>query len=324
MKAMARTCLVLVLVLVTLSAYLRLAHSGVGCPDWPDCYGRIGQVQQSSEISSAEDAYGKLVDESGRSMAWATPTHRLVASVLGLLVLALFVVSLKKKRHRIICGLLLGLTAYLAILGIRSGGLHDPAVVMGNLLGGFSMVGLLGWVAFAESTRGEGAPAVSMLAALACLALCVQIFLGGLTSANFAALSCRTLPDCHGGWWPGPALAQALDLGQPHEVTPAGKAVGGAERIAVHRAHRLAALLNLVIAAVAATVAFVVSPRFRMVAGIAFTLVGLEVLVGAWIVTADVPIGLALAHNAIAALALLAWLKLLSLSVPRIEPQDPV
>lgn len=317
MKGLAWTCLALVIVLVTLSAYLRLAHSGVGCADWPDCYGRIGPIQEVSTIGSAADAYRKLVDESGRSLAWATPLHRLVASVLGLLVLALFVVSLATRRHRLICGVLLLLTTYLAVLGIRSGSLHDPAVVMGNLLGGFAMVGFLGWLAIAESTRGHGAPAVAVFTSLAGLALCGQIFLGGLTSANFAALSCRTLPDCHGGWWPGPALAQALDLSRLHQLGPAGKAVGGEERMAVHRAHRLGAALTLALAAVAAVVAFVAGARFRIAAVIALALVGLEVLIGVLAIVADIPVGLALAHNTLAALALLAWLKLLALSLPR-------
>jgi heme A synthase len=162
--------------------------------------------------------------------------------------------------QRLLGTALLGLTVYLAILGIRSGGLHDPAVVMGNLAGGFCLLGLLGWLVFSFGSRGHPPRRVALLATVAGLLLCAQILLGGLTSANFAATSCRTLPDCHGGWWPGPALAVAMDLTRTHEVTASGQAVGGEERIAIHRAHRLGAAAVLLAATLAAVVAFMANP----------------------------------------------------------------
>ncbi|MDT8321162.1 MAG: COX15/CtaA family protein, partial [Xanthomonadales bacterium] len=210
MRTLAIVSLLLTLLLVSLSAYLRLAHSGIGCADWPACYGDIGAAPADAPPLRAEDAYQRLIDESGRALAWTTPLHRLVASVLGLLVVALFVNALRLRRQRLLSAVLLGLTVYLAVLGIRSGSLHDPAVVMGNLAGGFAMVGLLGWLVFSTGTRGRAPRRVSVVAALTGAVLCLQILLGGLTSANFAATSCQTLPDCHGGWWPGPALAVAL------------------------------------------------------------------------------------------------------------------
>ncbi len=206
MKALAVIALLLVVMLVSLSAYLRLAHSGIGCADWPACYGRIGEVPVVAAPMSTEDAYQKLVDESGKALAWATPLHRLVASVLGLLVVFMMLVALRQKKQRLLCFLLLALTVYLAVLGIRSGSLHDPAVVMGNLAGGFAMLGLLGWLVFSTGSRGHPPARVAALTTLAVVALCLQILLGGFTSANFAATSCQTLPDCHGSWWPGPAL----------------------------------------------------------------------------------------------------------------------
>jgi heme a synthase len=315
-KALAGISLLLVIVLVSLSAYLRLAHSGIGCADWPECYGRIGLPSAAALPSSPEDAYRKLVDESGRSLAWATPLHRLVASVLGLCMVFLFAVSLKLKRHRLLCAALLGLTVWLAVLGLRSGSLHDPAVVMGNLAGGFCMLGLLGWLVFSSGSRGHPPVRVAVTAGLAVVLLCLQILLGGLTSANFAALSCRTLPDCHGGWWPGPALATALDLTREHEVTSAGQAVGGEERIAIHRAHRLGALAVLAAAILAALLAFGANARFRPVAGIIITLATAEVLLGAAAILTGIPIILAVSHNWLAALLLLALLKLLALSTP--------
>jgi len=145
--------LLLVILLVSLSAYLRLAHSGIGCADWPECYGHIGDTTAVSQPDTSENAYQRMVEQANKPLAWATPLHRLVASVLGLLILFLAFISLRRKKQRIIALALLGLTIFLAVLGIRSGSLHSPAVVMGNLLGGFSMLGLLGWMVFSPGSK---------------------------------------------------------------------------------------------------------------------------------------------------------------------------
>jgi cytochrome c oxidase assembly protein subunit 15 len=321
MRALAFASLLLVILLVSLSAYLRLAHSGIGCADWPACYGRIGAPPEVELPMTGADAYRKLVDESGRAMSWATPTHRLVASVLGLLVAAMAFLALKQRRNRLLCFGLLALTVYLAVLGIRSGSLHDPYVVMGNLAGGFAMLGLLGWLYFKMGSRGYLPRRVAVFAGLAVLALCLQILLGGFTSANFAATSCQTLPDCHGGWWPGAALTAALDLSREHQVTSAGQAVGGEERLAIHRAHRLGAIATLAVTLLAAVLAFFGNVRFRPAALLIFLLVIAEFGVGLASVVTGIPIVLAVAHNFIAGLLLLALLKLLALSTSTVRTE---
>jgi len=314
MKVVVAISLALVLVLAALSAYLRLAHSGIGCADWPACYGQIG-VPPASDLSlSPEDAYRKLVDESSKTLAWATPLHRLVASVLGLLVLFLFYLSLRQKRHRLISAALLALTVYLAVLGIRSGSLHDPAVIMGNLAGGFAMLGLFGWLLFSMGTQRHPCRRVAILSVAAIASLVIQILLGGLTSANFAALACTDLTACQGGWWPGPSLATALDLSREHNVAASGQVIFGPEQIAIHRAHRLGAILTVILAASAAIAAFLGGARTRPVAVVILMLTVAELIVGVAAVVGDIPMLLALSHNVLAALLLLSLLRLLSLS----------
>ncbi|MEJ8569351.1 COX15/CtaA family protein [Elongatibacter sediminis] len=317
MKTLAGFSLILVIVLVSLSAYLRLAHSGIGCADWPACYGLIGTPAAGADpaglpsAAQAGSAYRNLLERSGESMAWATPLHRLVASVLGLAIVFLNMLAWRQGRHRVIALILLGLTVWLALLGIRSGSLHDPAVVMGNLAGGFAMLALIGWLRF----RLAGPHPVvrstpPWLTASAIALLSVQIILGGLTSANFAATACSTLPDCHGGWWPGPELGEAMDLSRHHEVTPSGRAVGGPERIAIHRAHRIGALL----AGFAALLAGLLACRHRrarVTGGLITLLAVAEFGVGVASVRLDLPIGLAVAHNWLAGLLLLGLLWLL-------------
>jgi cytochrome c oxidase assembly protein subunit 15 len=317
MSALAKTSLLLVIVLVSLSAYLRLAHSGIGCADWPACYGQIGEPPSVSQPASPEDAYQRMGEAANQPLAWATPLHRLVASVLGLLVIFLVFLSLRQKRQRLISLTLLALTVFLAVLGIRSGSLHSPAVVMGNLAGGFAMLGLLGWMVFSAADPGPGArrnTAVKNLVIVAIATLSLQILLGGLTSANFAATSCQTLPDCHGSWLPGSALMDAMDLSRQHEVTSMGQAIGGEERLAIHKAHRLGALLAFAMVLIAAITALRADQRYRLSGIIILVLLMIEFTVGVTAVLSSLPIGLAVAHNWLAGLLLLALFKLLALS----------
>ena len=315
MKTPTGTSLILVILLVSLSAYLRLVHSGIGCSDWPQCYGRIGLPATSEQHTAGATPYQQILDSTAQPLAWATPLHRLVASVLGLLVIALNLVALRQRKHRVVTLALLALTVFLAILGIQSGGLHQPAVIMGNLAGGFTLLGLLGWLWFSMSppANGKAVKAGSAMTGIAIVLLCFQVLLGGFTSANFAATSCRTLPDCHGSWWPGPDLAVALDLTRIHTVTPSGQAIGGPEQIAIHKAHRLGALLATVVILLPSAIAIRSGGKQGKVATIILLLVVLEFTVGVASVLSGLPIGLAVAHNWLAALLLLALLKLLSL-----------
>ena len=233
MRALAIVSLLFVLALVAVSSYLRLENSGIGCPDWPACYGLIGEPTESTPTVGS--TYERLAVEAQEPMSWATPVHRLVASVLGLLVVGMALLSVRTRKYRLLSFTLLGLTVFLAWLGIYSAGLHSPAVVMGNLCGGFTMVGLLGWMVFRDARpRANASSRVRRWVLVALILLCVQIVLGGLTSANFAATSCQTLPDCHGDWLPGSEIWKALDLSRHHEGNSMGQALGGPERIDIH------------------------------------------------------------------------------------------
>lgn len=320
----AKVALLLALVLMSLSAYIRLVHSGIGCPDWPACYGRIGEPPSTQEAAVSGEAYERLIIEARQPLAWATPLHRLVASVLGLIVVFMTIVAFRSRRDRVIWLALLVLTVFLAVLGIKSGSLHNPAVIMGNLTGGFCMLGLLGWLVF--KPRGQVANTsekkLSGWTTMALVLLGSQILIGGLTSANFAATACQTFPDCQGSWLPGPALADALDLGRQHEVNAQGIVFGGAEGAAIHKTHRLVAVFTLAFLLVTSLVALGAGIQFRYVAFIIMLLVAIEFSVGVAAVVTSLPIGLAVAHNWLAALLLLSLLKLLSLSHASADTKD--
>jgi len=333
MKTLTGLSLLLVILLVSLSAYLRLAHSGIGCSDWPDCYGRIGVPEASAPQDSAtqqmaREAYARITAESEQALAWATPLHRGIASLLGLAVLFLTMLAFFQRHYRLVCLALLGFTVWLAMLGLRSGSLHDPGVVMGNLSGGFAMLGLLGWLwfrlyvqpapRFDAHNRTAPLPRTLLIAAL--LALCLQILLGGLTSANFAANACTTLPVCEGGWWPGPALAEAFDLSRHHEVSPDGVVIGGKERVAIHQAHRLMAVVASVLILLTAQMAMRRPGAPRRTGMLLLLLVVAEFGIGVAAVFNQLPIGLAVAHNWLAGLLLLTLLRLLQLGSPVKHP----
>ena len=141
MQILAKISLVLVVVLVSLSSYLRLDHSGIGCEPWPACYGNIGSEGETPDVG---DTYERLLEEARQPLSWATPAHRLVASVLALLILSMVLLAQTRKSDRVITSLLLVLTVFLAWLGIYSEGLHSPAIVMGNLGGGFASLEITG------------------------------------------------------------------------------------------------------------------------------------------------------------------------------------
>jgi cytochrome c oxidase assembly protein subunit 15 len=309
-RVLAIVSLLLALALITLSAYLRLDHSGIGCEPWPQCYGNIGIAAEEGGVS---EAYQRLLDDTHQPLSWATPAHRLVASVLGLLIVALCLLALLNRRDRTISFLLLLLTVFLALLGVRSGGLHDPAVVFSNLTGGFAMLGLLGWLVF-KSSHGKAykAPPVRRWSLLALVVLCIQISLGALTSANFAASACRTLPDCHGSWLPGSHIATAFDLSRKHQVGETGMVIGGPERADIHKLHRLTAIVVAGLALLAGFMAVRAGPDLPIIGSLVIGLVVMEFAIGVAAIATELPITLALAHNSLAALLLLAILKLLA------------
>jgi heme a synthase len=305
MKWTAVVGLLLVMALVSLSSYLRLDHSGIGCTPWPDCYGDIGAQSNEPDLQST---YERLLSEARQPMSWARPMHRLIASVLGLLVLGIVALAQRSKRHRTLSFMLLGLTVFLAWLGIYSEGLHSPAVVMGNLGGGFAMLGLFGYLVFDQGRAGTRKVNHWITAAIGLLYL--QILLGGLTSANFAASACQTLPHCHGMWLPGTELWAAFDLSRSLGISSDGFVTGGAERAAIHMLHRIAALLTMAAVLAVGVQAIRTGRMLRPVGIFVCLIVVTEFLIGVTAVQSNVAIGVAVSHNWLAGVLLLGLLKL--------------
>lgn len=320
LQSLVVLCLVLVAALVVLSAYIRLNHAGLGCADWPACYGRIGTLDAHPAGHSTADtvsAYQQLANEKQSPKDWAMTAHRAIASLLGIGIITLTFTAVARRRKRapvLIPLLLLGLTVFLAVLGNWSGGLHRPAVVLGNLIGGYGMLVLLWLLQLRQRRYSGGGYATPRLLrtwiGFGVLLLCVQILLGSLTSANFAALACTSFPDCYGSWVPSSALDKAFDIMRVLPVNAGGVVSGGAETQAIHMAHRIGALLTLITLGWIALQAIRAGGIYRESGFTVLVLLLAEISIGVSAVLTSLPIALATAHNALAALLLLSLLSL--------------
>ena len=315
--ALLATCLTLVV--VVLGAYTRLSDAGLGCPDWPGCYGQISVPSTTSDISTAQQAYPDRPIEQGK--AWIEMVHRYFAAALGLLVTALaflaFLNRNEKKQPVLLPVLLVPIIVFQALLGMWTVTLLlKPVIVMAHLLGGMATLALLWWLAMTPA-REQTKAGDSLLAKASLLALLVvvaQITLGGWTSSNYAALACPDFPTCQDAWWPEADFEKGFALQAPLDPDLGSDYAGGVlaqpARVAIHLSHRIGAL---VVVAINLILGFLLLNRSENNAvaqsGIALiAITAIQVVVGITIVRLGLPLLLATAHNGMAAILLLSLL----------------
>ena len=290
---------VLALGVVVLGAYVRLSDAGLGCPDWPGCYGQLTPPA--------------IDDPAAAAKAWKEMAHRYAASTLGLLILVLGAIAWRRRREvdqpLRLPALLLPLVAMQGLLGMWTVTLLlKPLVVTLHLLGGMTILDALwlmvlritGWLA-----PKQAAPrALRRFGWCAFVLLGLQLALGGWTSSNYAALACPDLPTCQGVWWPEADFGAAfLHLG----------ALDAPARVAIHLAHRLgAASVALALGSLALWVLIgTVCREWRLLAWAVLGALALQLGIGVLMVAHAFPLALATLHNTGAALLLLATTALL-------------
>ena len=298
---------------VVLGGYTRLSNSGLGCPDWPGCFGHIAPTGSSAEYASQADV----------RKAWVEMIHRYFASTLGLIIVAITVLSIRARRERgvsvIFSLVLLATVLFQGALGAFTvTWLLKPLIVTGHLIGGLTTFSMLLWLHLTMAARtravnGEtvlsgnrlveaGGPA-RVLATLALCALAIQVFLGGWTSSNYAAIACPDLPRCQNQWVPDADYHDAFVLWRGLGINYAGGVLDHPARVAIHFTHRVWAMVTsilLLLAAFAASRRLGSGPRWAGVAVIAALAVQLTIAV--FMVLRAFPLPLASAHNAGAAL----------------------
>jgi heme a synthase len=306
---LARIGAVLALAVVMLGAYVRLTDAGLGCPDWPGCYGRLVVPHPATSPEELGVEYTRPL-EAGK--AWREMIHRYLASTLGLICLALAAIAWRNRRDpaqpKWAPALLVALIIFQGLLGMWTVTLLlNPFVVVGHLFGGFATLALLASLGRWRSTRFPSPTrALHVLGLAAAAALVLQISLGGWTSANYAALACPDFPTCQTRWWPPIAdFEEAFVRWRGIGIDYEGGVLDHPARVAVHFTHRLGALLAAVLIALLAA-RLIREPATRGDGGALLAVLVLQLSLGVSIVWFGVPLAIAVLHNGVAALLLLA------------------
>ncbi|HWM42314.1 MAG TPA: COX15/CtaA family protein [Burkholderiales bacterium] len=287
MKRLALATLVLTLVVVVVGAYVRLSDAGLGCPDWPLCYGR------------------PIPDPGEDVRAWKEMGHRYLAATLGLLIFVLVFSAWRTRQSPWLATAIAALVVFQATLGKWTVTmLLKPAIVVAHLAGGMALLALLTWFFLGRTSFAvSGAQRLRLPAVLALSVLGSQILLGGWVSANYAALACPDLPLCLGQALPPMDFANAFHVLRELGRTDAGELLPQAALVAIHWSHRMFALVVLIVVAWVAVRAFAVCKPLG--SAIAF-LLAIQFALGVTNVAFNLPLALAAAHNAGAAALLVA------------------
>ncbi|MGH8141047.1 MAG: COX15/CtaA family protein [Steroidobacteraceae bacterium] len=332
-RSVALGAFLLCFCVVVLGAFVRQSDAGLGCPDWPGCYGHL-----TPAAAAAAQATATRAPLDGRPLqigkAWREMVHRYAAGTLGLLVLCLTVMGFAWRRRQVLplgyCALLLAIIIVQALLGMLTVTWQlKPSIVTLHLLFGLTTLSLLWWLVLTLGRgrtgvwtpppmlqgvlQGSGLSIARTLAVLGLAVLAVQIFLGGWTSSNYAAIACPDLPTCQGRWWPHADFRAGFVLWHSlGNVDYEGGLLANPARVAIHLAHRIGALATTValLAAALSALRARVQSTARLAAGLVLAALALQLAIGVTMVLRGFPLWLATAHNAGAALLLLAVLAL--------------
>ena len=312
-KRLLQISIILALIVVILGAYTRLGDAGLGCPDWPGCYGQltVPDVADGTKI----EGYERPLEA---AKGWKEMVHRYAASTLGLMILILFVLALRGKPKYYQSMALPSFTALFVMLQGAFGMwtvtlLVHPGIVTTHLIGGFMTTALLAWMLL-----NQGRPSITyrhvlkrhkllVLTTLAVLSL--QIALGGWTSTNYAALSCgEEFPTCLGSWWPTMDFVQALYWG-PLGVDYEYGVLENPARAGIQMMHRIGALITTLLIA---TLIYLFRDYTHLKSSLLLIggLLIAQVTLGILNVLLSIPMVVAVLHNAVALLLLLSLIAL--------------
>jgi cytochrome c oxidase assembly protein subunit 15 len=260
-KSLAALTLFLTFDLVLFGAFTRLTDSGLGCPDWPGCYGSASPLGAKSHIAQAQSALPSGPVTQGK--AWIEMVHRYLATGVGALILVLTVVAWRAGRKTDAqAGVSLGLAMFTLFWVCLQGAFGAltvtmklfPAIVTLHLLGGYVLLALLTvqWVALSPFSVMKGSELSSPLRwgiGLALVWLLIQAASGAWVSTNYAVLACSDFPQCQGSWWPMMDLAQGFELWRPLGYRADGAVLSFQALTAIHMVHRVLAVVTVLVLA---------------------------------------------------------------------------
>ncbi len=293
---------------VVLGAWVRLTDAGLGCPDWPGCYGHV--------YPQADAHFAKAIHEM---------THRYFASTLGLVIIGLLGWAWWNRKTR---GQPLRAVALLFLLVCLQGALGaltvtlllKPLIVTAHLLGGLSTLGILWWLSLTPARRelSDRERGLRKFAWVGLAALLLQISLGGWTSSNYAAVACPDLPTCQQSWWPPMDFRDAFVLWRGLDIDYTGGVLSNPARVAIHVTHRIGALIagGVLILLGAFCIARAQAQGLKVIGIVLVGAVLLQIGIGLNMVHFGMPLALATLHNAAAALLVVCTVTLLRLLWP--------
>ena len=295
---------------VVLGAYVRLSDAGLGCPDWPGCYGKLTPHLASEEIAKAAEAHpGGPVSA---PKAWKEMIHRYFATTLGTLILIIGFLSWKNRQKLqqspALPTVLIVLVVFQGLLGMWTvTELLRPFIVSSHLLGGMTTLALLTWLATRQLMPARIDPSIvqriQLLARVSLVVIALQIALGGWVSTNYAALACSDFPTCQGEWWPPMDFSNGFHLLHNLNKDASGHLISMAALTAIHVTHRIGALISLVIVGWLAT-RLLKLPMMKKIGSFLLGMLFVQISLGIANVYFSLPLPVAVAHNAGAALLL--------------------
>jgi cytochrome c oxidase assembly protein subunit 15 len=293
---------VLAALVVVLGAWVRLTDAGLGCPDWPACYGHV--------YPQVHEGFAKALHEM---------VHRYFATSLGLVVATLLAWAIVNRRDRgqplVLVVALFIVVAVQGTLGALTVTLKvPPLIVTAHLLGGLTTLGLLWWLSLTPTGGGlvPGERNLRRLCVVAFAILVLQVALGGWTSTNYAALACPDFPTCQNAWWPRTDYRTAFTPWHGLGINYEGGVLPYPARVAIHWTHRLGAVVAGTVLLVLGIASFFRARRsnLRLAGAFLCCAVLLQVSLGISTVLRGLPLPLATAHNAGAALLVVAMVTL--------------
>ena len=316
-KKMIIAATVLAFGVVVLGAFVRLSDAGLGCPDWPGCYGKLSPAHAQQEIAQAQAL--RPDGPVSAHKAWKEMVHRYFASTLGLLIVIIGITAWT-KREKLKQGLglptfLIGFVILQGLFGMWTVTLKlTPIVVTLHLLGGMTTLALLTWLLQRQSrdiraVRTIDAERLKPFAAVALGMVLFQIALGGWVSSNYAALACADFPTCKGVWVPPMDLHHAFQFVRELGKTAQGDLLPLDALTAIHWMHRVGALFTFVIVGWLAFTMLRIPALAKAGLLIALVLV-VQVSLGITNVLLSLPLPVAVAHNGVAALLLITLVML--------------
>ncbi|MDH5712296.1 MAG: COX15/CtaA family protein [Gammaproteobacteria bacterium] len=322
----------LAVVVVILGAYTRLGDAGLGCPDWPGCYGHLDVPEAHHEIAKANQAYPERPVEPAK--AWKEMIHRYFAGTLGLLVFFMAAIAIKNRNdpnQQVAVPVFLAFwIVFQALLGMWTVTIKlNPTIVMAHLMGGLTTLSLLFWISLRHTrvltekrldlTRLNR---LHMFSLIALIVVVFQIMLGGWTSSNYAALACGDyFPMCQAKWWPAMDFKEGFVMWRGTEQNFEFGVLQNDARIAIQMTHRIGALITTIVLITLAfkLIDFRESKCLGKLGTVLLIVLIFQLGLGVANIILSLPMTIAVMHNAVGAMLLLVMVAINHAIRPKAE-----